>query len=83
MNECVPAGKTERSAARLASKPSRDCLRLLVGEAMLRRRVLPVRDSWRVAASLLLRRLLLLDRPRCWLASCSAVSKRFISDFSP
>jgi len=80
---CRPAGRTERSAARLASKPSRDCLRLLVGEAMLRGRVLLLRDSCLPAASRLVRRLLLLDKPRCWLASCKAVSNRFISDFSP
>lgn len=62
---CRPAGRTDRSAASLASKPSRDCLRLLVGEAMLRRRVLLLRDSCLPAASRLVRRLLLLDKPRC------------------
>ncbi|KAA6428990.1 MAG: hypothetical protein FRX49_01100 [Trebouxia sp. A1-2] len=60
-----PRGRTDRSAASLASKPSRDCLRLLVGEAMLRRRVLLLRDSCLPAASRLVRRLLLLDKPRC------------------
>ena len=85
VTECRPAGKTERSAAKLDSKPSRDCLRLLDGDAMLRRRVLLlVRDTWRaVAGSLLVRRLLLRDSPRCALASRSAVSRRFIRDFRP
>lgn len=79
-----PAGNTERSAAKLESKPSRDCLRLLDGEAMLRRRVLLVRDTWRaVAGSLLVRRLLLRDSPLCALASRSAVSRRVIKDFRP
>lgn len=81
-----PAGSTERSAAKLDSKPSRDCLRLLDGEAMLRRRVLLlVRDTWRApAGSLLLRLLLVRDSPLlCALASRSAVSRRVIRDFRP
>lgn len=77
-----PAGKTERSAARLASKPSLDCLRLLEGDAMLRRRVLLVLDIWRLF-SWVVRRLLLLDSPRCWLASFRAVSSLVISDLRP
>ena len=79
-----PAGNTERSAAKLESKPSRDCLRLFDGEAMLRRRVLLVRDTWRaVAGSLLVRRLLLRDSPLCALASRSAVSRRVVKDLRP
>lgn len=49
---------------------------------MLRRLVLLVLDIWRVA-SRVLRRLLLLDKPRCWLASRKAVSSLVISDFRP
>lgn len=56
---------------------------LLEGDCMLRRRlVLLVLDIWRVL-SRVLRRLLLLERPRCWLASRRAVSNLVISDFRP